>query len=413
MLAVRPILILLVAAVAVACTAGDPPVFGEPKPVPLPAGNNALGPRFSSSDDNALVLSFMQRRENGAALRFSTLELDKWQAPVDVFTDENMFVNWADLPSVTPLRDKHWVAHWLSKSAEETYAYDILFTQSFDEGQNWGEPIRPHTDGTPTEHGFVSIHKNNEAANLLWLDGRKTMTAVAGDPGASAMTLRSAQIDRDGQVSNEQLVDDIVCDCCQTGVAVSSDGPVAVYRDRTTDEIRDIYVTRHADGRWEPGVAITDDGWNISACPVNGPSIAANGELVAVVWFSAASDSPVVRAVVSTNGGKTFKKPVEIAGRRASGHVGVVIVDRASLAVSWVETDKRGSNEINIRALTTAGDLGPVHTVGRTDLLRVYPQLARVDDKLFLAWTDEIGGETEIVSIKVPILGYYDRRTVR
>ena len=400
---------LLLAAALSSCTGGEPPVFDEPTPIPLPAGTNVVGPRFATGADGTIVLSWMQREKSGATLRFSTLELGRWQTPTDVVTDAAMFVNWADLPSVTPLRGDYWVAHWLSKSAADTYAYDVLLAQSRDRGQSWGDPVRPHTDGTLTEHGFVSIHDSGDAAALLWLDGRKTISSGTVDSGEAAMTLRAAMVDSQGTLSNEQLVDEIVCDCCQTDVAVSSLGPIAVYRDRTVDEIRDIYVSRFVDGQWQPGVAIADDGWQISACPVNGPAIAAEGKLVAIAWFSAANDNPVVRAALSTNGGRTFKKPVEIARRRTSGHVGVATIDRSSVAVSWVESDNRGTNAINIRALTTAGLLGPVETVGRTDLLRVYPQLARSDDKLVLAWTDEISDVTEIVSIKIPILGFYDR----
>ncbi|MCP4300591.1 MAG: hypothetical protein GY783_08405 [Gammaproteobacteria bacterium] len=320
-----------------------------------------------------------------------------------------MSVTWADLPSGSPLCDAQWGAHWLSKSTEATYAYDILLAQSFDEGKSWSEPVRPHTDGTPTEHGFVSIHREGDSAALLWLDGRKTINVAGDNPADTSMTLRAAVIDPAGALSSEQQVDEIVCDCCQTDVAISAGGPIAVYRDRTVDEIRDIYVSRFSEGQWGPGSPIADDGWEITSCPVNGPSVDAQGKLVAIAWFSAAQDKPVVRAALSTNGGRSFKEPVEIASRRSSGHVGVAIVDRLSAVVSWVESDNRGTNAINIRSLTVEGLLGPAQTVGRSDLLHIYPQLIRSDDKLILAWTDEISNATEIVSIKVPILGFYDR----
>ncbi len=401
--------LFLAAVGVVACTGAEPPVFGEPSPLPVPAGTNVVGPRFAAGSDGSIVLSWMQRDESGATLRFSTLKSDKWQAAVDVVTDPEMFVNWADLPSVTPLAETHWVAHWLSKSADATYAYDILLAQSSDKGQSWSDPVRPHSDGTPSEHGFVSIHAEGDAAALLWLDGRKTVNEATDDPRGTSMTLRSAFVDPDGEVSQEQLVDEIVCDCCQTDVAVSPHGPIAVYRDRTIDEIRDIYVSRFSNGAWEPGTAIADDGWEIAGCPVNGPAIDAQGDLVAIAWFSAANGNPVVRAALSTNGGKTFKAPVEIASRGSSGHVGIAIIDRSSAAVSWVESDKNGTNAINIRSVTTGGQLGRVETVGRTDLIRLYPQMIRSDDMLILAWTDEIMDEPEIVSIKIPILGFYER----
>jgi hypothetical protein len=52
--------------------------------------------------------------------------------------------------------------------------------------------------------------------------------------------------------------------------------------------------------------------------------------------------------------------------------------------------------------------MGPVQTVGRTSLARTVPQLARVADNLVLAWTDTIGDLSKVVSVEVPILGFYD-----
>ncbi|MBT8091036.1 MAG: hypothetical protein KJO01_12590 [Gammaproteobacteria bacterium] len=405
-----PITALLLAAALAACTRADPALFGEPSPLAVPAGTNVVGPRFAAGPDGNIVLSWMQREKSGATLRFSALDSGEWQDAVDVVTDPKMFVNWADLPSVKPLGGTHWVAHWLSRSAASTYAYDILLAQSTDQGQSWGDPVRPHSDGTPTEHGFVSIHAQGHSAALLWLDGRKTGNEASDDPSATSMTLRSALVGPDGAVSQEQLLDEIVCDCCQTDVAVGADGPIAVYRDRTADEIRDIYVSRFSNGAWQPGAPIANDGWKIGACPVNGPAIDAQGDLVAIAWFSAADGNPVVRTALSTNGGRSFKEPVEVASRGASGHVGISIIDRSSVAVSWVQSDKRGTNAINIRSVTASGRLGRPQTVGRTDLVNLYPQMIRSDDMLILAWTDEILDEPEIVSIRVPILGFYDRR---
>lgn len=375
----------------------------------LPAGTNTMGPRLSVGNDGTAVLSWMQRAEKGATLRYSTMIRGEWQDATDVVTDSDMFVNWADIPSVSALDDQHWVAHWLSKSADATYAYDILFAQSMDGGQSWSDPVRPHTDGTPTEHGFVSLYAEDDSTALLWLDGRETGGEAPEGSATTGMTLRSAVVDPNGALRREQLVDELVCDCCQTDVAVTSDGPIAVYRDRTAGEIRDIFVTRLADGQWEAGAAIADDGWHIAGCPVNGPAIDAMGDLVAIAWFSAANDIPVVRATISTNAGRTFKEPVEIATSGTTGHVGIAVVDRRSVAVSWVESDKRGTNAINIRGLTAGGVLGPAETVGRSNLVRIYPQLARHADKLILAWSDEVAGTSEVVSVEVPILGFYER----
>ena len=403
--AVRLIALLVLLA---GCTKQYVPEFDEPVPYSLSAGNNSLGPRLAQGANDVTTLSWMERDEKGATLKFSILKGSKWQAPVAVISDSEMFVNWADLPAVTPVRDDLWMAHWLSYSADAPYAYDVLAAQSNDRGKSWTDPVRPHTDGTPTEHGFVSLYPENQDTGLIWLDGRK-MINESLNPADKGMTLRSARMAEDGSLQAESVIDELICDCCQTDVAISANGPVAVYRDRTTEEIRDIYVTRRVDGVWQPGVPLANDGWNIAGCPVNGPAIDAAGDLVVAAWFTAAENKPLVQVAVSKNSGKSFSEPIEIPSRQAIGRVGVAIVDQTSFAVSWLDTDNKGTYAINIRGLTVDGQAGPTRTVGRTGVMRTVPQLVRVADSLVVAWSDKIGESYKVYAVEVPIRGFYER----
>jgi hypothetical protein len=85
------------------------------------------------------------------------------------------------------------------------------------------------------------------------------------------MTLRGGLLTWDGTPRDLALLDPRICDCCQTGAAVTDEGVVAVYRGRTEGEIRDILAVRMVDGAWDTPAPIHDDGWEIGACPVNGP----------------------------------------------------------------------------------------------------------------------------------------------
>ncbi len=398
-----PLAALILPLVLGACSWSDEPVLGEPIELETPAGNNVAGPRFTTGPDGRIVLSWMERGEASSALRFARIDASGLGESFTVVDEPRMFVNWADLPSVLHVGGDHWVAHWLRYSADRTYSYDVVVSQSFDGGRTWSEPITAHTDGTPTEHGFVSMHRDREGVALLWLDGRDTADEPGEDPLATSMTLRSAVIDKNGQRLREQLVDDSVCDCCQTDVAVAASGPVAVYRDRTAAEVRDIYVSRFVDGAWQPGVPLHDDGWVIPGCPVNGPSIVADGERVAVAWFTAANDAPIVRLALSEDSGATFGAPLEIAAGRLAGFVGLASLGDGSLAVSWVERSVDGNNAINLRLVNAAGVPGPAHAVGATRQLRVFPQLGFHNDSLFLAWTDESDEAGQLEAIRVPL----------
>jgi hypothetical protein len=376
-----------------ACDAAEPVGIGEPAALDVPAGAVA-GPRLSTRPDGGLVLSWMATADDTKSLRFARIDRGGLGEARDVTTDPAMFVNWADLPSVLQVEDDHWFAHWLSYSADKTYAYDVVVAQSFDGGRTWSEPLAAHTDGTPTEHGFVSMHRAADGTALLWLDGRNTPDAP--------MTLRAAVVTPSGERVREQLVDASVCDCCQTDVAVSAHGPVAVYRDRTEDEIRDIYVSRYTDGAWETGTRLYADNWNIAGCPVNGPSIVADGNLVAVAWFSAADDAPIVRVAISTDGGASFGDPVTVSAGRLAGYVGLAAIDDTTLVVSWVGRADDG-NRLQLRTVSVDGRLGDVQAIADIAQLRVVPQLGFQDGNLYLFWTDMAGDFSVLAGRRIPV----------
>ena len=400
----------LVAILAVLLLAGCeepvPPVYEEPYPLSLAAGANSLGPRITVGAAGDTLLTWMERRDEGALLRAARLDAGGWAGTVDIVEDPRMFVNWADLPSAMSLGGGHWIAHWLSYSADLKYSYDVLVAQSQDDGKSWSEPILPHDDGTPTEHGFVSMWPADDSVGIIWLDGRMTVNDISDDPRATSMTLRAAQMNAAGELSGAQLVDNFVCDCCQTDVAVSVEGPIAVYRNRSLDGTRDISLSRYVDGEWQPAEAYSNDGWKIDGCPVNGPAIAADGKLVAAAWFTAAKDSPRVSVRISTDGGKSFGDTILIASAKVKGHVDIAYIGDSSFAVSWVQKGD-DLDDIRVRSVTTKGELGRIKTVGRTGSARSVPQMVFADGDLVFAWTDKAKEQTRLVSVAVEIAYAY------
>jgi hypothetical protein len=345
----------------------------------------------------------METSDEMTDLRYASLSEGRFNESSTAVTDSHMFINWADLPSVMHVTEDHWIAHWLRYSADKTYSYDVVVAQSFDGGDTWNDTLPAHTDGTPTEHGFVSMHRDADGVSLLWLDGRDTANEPSDNVLDNSMTLRSAVITAGGDRVREQLVDDSVCDCCQTDVAIASSGPIAVYRDRTAEEIRDIYVSRYVDGSWQPGARLFADNWKIPGCPVNGPSIVARGDKVAVAWFSAADNTPIVRVIRSTDSGATFGNPVEIAAGKLAGFVSLAQLPDDSLAVSWVSRDPGTGNVINVRHIATDGVPGPVHQVGTSGQVRVFPQLGYQEGNLYLVWTDIAGEQRVLSAVSIPV----------
>ena len=198
------------------------------RPIAPPAAPGSGEPNLAVAADGTVLLSWIEPDgESGHALRFASLDAGgAWSAPRTIAAGRDWFVNWADFPALAVLPDGTLFAHWLAKSGPGTYAYDVRVASSRDGGKTWSRPVVPHRDGTPTEHGFVSMSPwSNEAMGVVWLDGRKTAAAAHGAHGQAGgeMALVHTTLDGDGGLGAETILDARVCDCCQTDMARTGD----------------------------------------------------------------------------------------------------------------------------------------------------------------------------------------------
>ena len=402
----RNSLTLFVTLLVAACGGPDSePSNATVQALAVPAAVGGRSPNLAAGADGRLLLSWIEPAADGHALVYAELSDGRWSQAKEVASGDNWFVNWADFPSVVPLSSGLLAAHWLVSQPAGGYAYDVLFSISTDDGGNWTEPLRPHRDGTATEHGFVSIYPHAEGAGLVWLDGRNTAQAPISATAPNGMTLRAAVIGPDLTLRHEQVVDGLICDCCQTDVAVTAAGPVGVYRDRSAEEVRDIYVTRSVNDDWRAGQPIAHDQWNIAACPVNGPAISASGDALAVAWFTAAADTPVVRLAFSDDAGASFSTPVDIATGRVFGRVGIALLPGGAAAVSWLGKTSDQHAQLKIVAVSAEGTLGKPVVVGRGDTISGFtvPQLVLHDDRLVMAWTATVDDANLVRSARIAL----------
>jgi hypothetical protein len=370
-----------------------------------PSAEGSMGPNLARGADGTVVLSWIEPEGDGDALRFAVFGDGEWQNTRTVVNGANWFVNWADFPSVVPISKSQWAAHWLVRREAGGYAYDIHAAFSDDAGQTWSEPFTPHTDGTDTEHGFVTLFPDQGRVGMVWLDGRKFVNEYdENDVGASGMTLRTATFGADGSPVTDALVDDLICDCCQTDVAMTSRGPVAVYRNRTVDEIRDIYLTRYVDGAWQAGKPVGDDAWEIPGCPVNGPVIQAKDSQIAVAWFSAGNQRPKVQVAWSNDAGENMSDPIVIADGGLFGHVGAAMLPSGDMAVAWL-SNAGGTAQLHLRRVSSSGEAGPDQVIAEATGVAAFsvPQILLVENKLLLAWTDASGEDSLVKTALVPV----------
>lgn len=351
-------------------------------------GVNFEEPFLINSNEVKTFLSWIEKKEDFSQLKFSKFEQDKWSEPILVAEGDNWFVNWADYPQINAFDDGTLIAFFLKKSGPGTFSYDIMLTISKD-GIHWETPFVLHDDLTQTEHGFVSMVPWGQNMLISWLDGRNTGGGHEGhghEGHQGQMSLRAAILDNNGNKKEEWLLDERVCDCCQTSTGMTPDGPIVIFRDRSENEIRDIGFIKWNDGAWSSTMPLFMDLWEIQACPVNGPRVSTLGNTVAVAWYTAAKESPEVKVCFSSNNGNSFNRPIKIDLGKTIGRVDIELLDEDNAMVSWMEEGK-----IMLRKVGSNGKLGKPITVAVASEKRSsgFPQISKNNSHLWISWTDD------------------------
>jgi hypothetical protein len=343
-------------------------------------------PNLVTGRDGRVYLSWLEPVEpKGFALRFSVRGPQGWSAAKTIAKGANWFVSPADFPSLAVLSDGTLAATWLvATGGPDSEAYDINIAFSKDGGTTWGKPVVPHRDTKKRQHGFLSLVPTSDAKlAAIWLDGRNMPSEEEGN-----MALMYTTIAPNGTLGPEMQIDNRTCECCKTAMTATPDGLIAVYRDRSDKEIRDISIARFANGKWsaEP---LSKDGWEIEGCPVNGPAVSSNGKNAAVAWFTAPGDKPQVYLLMSSDSGKTFGKKIRVDGGNPQGRVEVVSLASGDAVVSWIERTPQGPR-LETRRFGANGVAAAPIDVSKMAGVRSggFPKMVVTGNEIVLAWTD-------------------------
>jgi len=377
----------VVVVLAAACAGGGKPVSAA-RPTDPPAAPGAIAPRLAEFD-NRIVLSWVEPEgSTGGTLRFAVREGGAWSSPRTAAHDPRLAADSSDVPGVVPLTGGGLAAHWCVKRDGSDHARHLLAAVSSDSGATWSAPVKPHSDDTSTEHGMATLIPLAAPGSfgVAWLDGRAGELAAYGEGGTGLYWARWNGTAFDG----ETVLDPRVCDCCKTAGAAMASGPVIAYRDRGADELRDTSIVRDEPGGWTAPASLHADGWRLTACPTNGPAVAARGDRAVVAWFTGAGSGPSVWAAQSSNGAQSFSPPLRVDGGSPSGRVDATMLADGSSVVAWLE--KLGDRgEVRVRRITPDGAAAEPVVVGTTSAARSsgYPRIVATGDREVLAaWTE-------------------------
>ena len=350
-----------------------------------------------TSSGRGVILSWLERQDASATLKFSELSSGKWSDARTIASSDRWFVSEADTPTVMRMSDGTLVATVSPLIDLRLEAYDLRLMYSRDDGTTWSAPISPYQDKTRTQHGFASlVELPGRSLGVAWLDGRDQELNPA-DQLRESMDVRFASFDSQWKRTAESSINQRVCQCCQTAAAVTADGPVVAFRDRTDKEIRDIHLTRREQDTWTDAVAVHADNWQIEACPVNGPALSARGRDVAIAWFTAAGGNGHAYAAFSQDAGRTWAEPIRLDDGTSLGQVDIELLEDGSAIATWLEFANE-RNQVRARQVKPSRERSTSIVLAGEGEPRVsgYPRVARYGNEIVFVWSESTGGPQEV-----------------
>ncbi|MFT7485779.1 MAG: hypothetical protein ACI9F9_001629 [Candidatus Paceibacteria bacterium] len=376
--------------------------------IPSPAMGSARLPNVTDGADGKLYLTWAEDRADLTVLLFSTLGEDGWEEPHEFARSDHFFLNWADFPGLVADHEGHLLAYWLLRDGTR-HGYTAQISLSSDAGLTWSPTQRLHEDKTSGEHGFVSVVPARTGGFLaVWLDGRNITPGEDGH-GTGSMALYSRKILTTGTLGAERVIDERVCDCCQTTLAAHpGEDPLVAYRDRDQEEVRDISIARLTSEGWSQPMPLHQDGWLIAGCPVNGPQLALTDSHQFVAWFTGAGEGGgSVYAGTALKGQLGFGFPIHIDAGSPVGRVDIAALGAGYALVTWLEHTEASSGEWRAQVVAAGKRIGDPLALSSitTERSSGFLRMAPVSGGVVVAWT--VPGkpssiETARVLVRVP-----------
>jgi hypothetical protein len=204
-----------------------------------------------------------------------------------------------------------------------------------------------------------------------------------------------------------------LCECCRLGITFADGGKTVYVADRqvSDQQIRNHALRKSTDGGQTFGepIEISDDGWQVAACPHSGPTIGRDGRgYLYVTWFTLGRSEKEagIYYAVSKDGGQHFAPRQLVQANTAPEilHTTLAVARDGTVYLAWENLDGQGKAQIFMRSLAPDGQTwSPIQQISRTAGNASRPMLALSRKWLHVAWT-ETEGETSWVLMRTAAL---------
>ncbi|HJR11927.1 MAG TPA: sialidase family protein [Rhodanobacteraceae bacterium] len=269
---------------------------------------------------------------------------------------------------------------------------DVRFARSLDGGKHFSAPITVNHDLAKITHRFDALAVDGRGRVVVaWIDKRDEVRAeAAGKPYLGAAIYYSWSGDGGRTFAPDQLLMEHSCECCRIALAREPDGGIAAFfRGVFGDNIRDhAFAVLPTGGKAAHPERATFDGWQIAACPHQGPGLAIGADGVRhAVWYEASHGPAIWYGQLDPGHPPTHVLKI---GGPGAGHADVAAHGRDAW-VAWNQVGAKGYR-LMLRVSHDGGDtFGAPRAIAESTAAVYSPQLLVHDGRAFVAWNTARG----------------------
>jgi hypothetical protein len=290
---------------------------------------------------------------------------------------------------------KGGIAVAFSTFRDKAFNGEVFYSRSVDAGKTFAPP-RPITDNTESQR-FEALGFNAEGTLFAaWLDKRNRVPLQkAGKKYDGAALFFATSTDGGTTYSQAKMAVDNTCECCRLGLAFDPSGhPVVVFRNIFEGGVRDHAVMTFND-RGTPGEMhrVSEDDWQIAACPHHGPSLSiAPDGTYHVAWYTNGKARKGLFYAQSRDGGKTFSQPMPIGELSKQPSRPYVMAGPEGTAIVWKEFDGEKTS-VKLMVSADAGKTwSPPRAIASTSDSSDHPLLVSDGRQAYLSWMTKADG---------------------
>lgn len=318
-----------------------------------------------------------------------------FSTPVAV-TKEHLNLDWG--PDARPkivVDRKGGIALAFSIFRDKAFNGQVLYTRSADGGQSFAE-LRPITSSNESQRFEALALDADGSVFAAWLDKRNRVPAQQrGQKYEGAGLFFASSKDGGATYSDARLLADNTCECCRLGLAFAGPGrPVVVFRNIFDGGVRDHAIVTFSDPATPGDVhRVSQDDWQIAACPHHGPSLSISAAgTYHVAWYTNGKVRKGLFYARSRDGGKTFSEPIVIGRPDRNPTRPYVIAGLSEAAMVWKEFD---GEKTTVNLMTSHDDGATWSTpkvISSTTDTSDHPLLVSDGRRSYLSWMTKADG---------------------